>query len=90
MQVGMHQLGNLLAVGALATGVRPEFAVFVMLTMLAAEILQVGPRQLKAAVALVANKLLCVAHTPAVDHSSEAIDDISLSYNIFKLHILSH
>jgi hypothetical protein len=61
-----------------------------MLPVVTAQILQVSPRQLQAAVTLVADDMLRMAHAPAVDDGSEPIDDISLSYNIFKLHISLH
>jgi hypothetical protein len=86
----MHQLTNLFAVGTLATRIRPQIPVIVMLPVFAAQILQVRPRQLQTAVALVSDDMLRMAHASAVNHSSEPIDSISLSYNIFKLHTSSH
>ena len=75
----MHQRGDLLAAGALAARVT-------VVAVLAAKVLQVGPCQGRRLLGL-AEQHLGMAHPSAVDYGSEAIDDISLSYNIFKLYL---
>ena len=81
MQVGVHQRGNLLAAGTHAARV-------VVVVVLAAQVLQVGQSQLEGAVGGRPQYQLGMADAPAVDDFSQPVYHISLSYNIFKLHIL--
>ena len=59
-----------------------------VLPMLAAKILQIGQCQLQTAVLGGSQQQLGVTDASAVDDFRQSVYHISLSYNIFKLHLL--